>query len=239
LFDGVKPESWGQWAWLWQILHASGRVVIVDDGTIPGGIAAYAGYPLVPWIGVMAAGYAFGSIFQLDSARRRTVLIALGSGAIALFILLRGTNLYGDGTPWKSQATEWATMLSVLDCVKYPPSLNYLLMTLGPGLLILACLESGTPRVLKPTLSFGRVPLFFYLLHLPLIHGLSVLVHRLRFEDVRWLFSVPGSTPPPGAGFNLFTTYLVWVLVLVLLYPVCRWFAELKRRRKDAWLSYL
>ncbi len=231
--DGIKPESWGRWAGLWQVLHAGDKFELWPGFTIG------AGYPLIPWIGVMAAGYAFGTLLQLEPARRKRWLICFGLGAIALFAVLRGTNLYGNTTPWAQQSSALFTLFSMLDCRKYPPSLCYLLMTLGPAMLVLAALDGGTPRWLRPALVFGRVPLFFYLLHLPLIHGLSVLVHRFRFTDLGWLFGVDGAKPPPGAGFGLGATYATWLLVLLILFPGCRWFAELKRRRKDAWLSYL
>jgi hypothetical protein len=167
------------------------------------------------------------------------LLLGLGLGACLLFLLLRGTNLYGDKAPWTPKDNALLTFFAMLKCEKYPPSLCYLLMTLGPALLVLLALDRGIPRWLKPALVFGRVPLFFYLLHLPLIHGLSVAVHWVRFHDVRWLMGVADAKPPPNAGYGLVGTYLVWLVVILILYPVCRWFAELKRRRRDAWLSYL
>src|SRR5262249_47178182 len=126
--------------------------------------------------------------------------------------------------------------------VKYPPSLCYLLMTLGPSLIALALLDRETPGFLRPLLVFGRVPLFYYLLHIPLIHGLAVLAESIRFGSAPWLFGElfgPHPTPPPDAGFPLFGVYAAWLTALLMLYPVCRWFAGLKRRRREAWLSYL
>ena len=231
--DGITPKSWGQFGPLWQVLHA-GRTF-----ELPVGLTIGAGYPLVPWIGVMAVGYAFGQIVLLEPAPRRRWMLGLGMTACLLFLLLRGTNLYGDKTPWTPKENAWLSFLSILRCEKYPPSLSYLLMTLGPALLVLAALDRGVPRWLKPALIFGRVPLFFYLLHIPLIHGLSVVVHWIRFHDVRWLFGIAGAKPPQGAGYGLLGTYVAWVVVMLTLYPVCRWFADLKRRRRDIWLSYL
>jgi uncharacterized membrane protein len=231
--DDISPSAWGSWANVWRILHAGGSF------PAGAGVTIIAGYPLIPWIGVMAVGYAFGGVRELEPNHRRNLMFALGLGAIALFILFRGFNLYGNTPGWKEQGTPLNTLFAILDCRKYPPSLSYLLMTLGPALIVLAWLDRGTPVWLRPALVFGRVPLFFYLLHLPLIHGLSVLVHRLRFTDVGWLFDMPGARPPPGAGFSLAGTYLAWIIVLLILYPVCRWFADLKRRRRDPWLSYL
>ena len=156
------------------------------------------------------------------------------------FILLRFSNLYGNPKPWVPQKNSLFTLLSFLDCHKYPPSLCYLLMTLGPALVVLALLDRGTPRWLQPALVFGRVPLFYYLVHLPLIHGLALAVNLLRFGRADWLFgNTEGVGIPADAGFDLKGVYLAWLVVLLLLYPVCRWFAALKQRRRDAWLGYL
>jgi uncharacterized membrane protein len=233
-WDEMVKQPNGLGTALWQVLHAGGKVQVSPGFTI--GVS----YPLVPWIGVMALGYAFGTLWHLPPGQRQWVMVGAGVTAMLLFALLRGTNLYGDTHPWTKQGTTWQTLLAILDCRKYPPSLAYLLMTLGPAWVILSLLDRGVPRILEAVLVFGRVPLFFYLLHLPVIHGLSVVVHRWRFEDVRWLFSVKGAPVPPGAGFSLLWTYVAWAVVLALLYPLCRWFATLKRRRKDTWwLSYL
>lgn len=233
LLDGIQPDAWGRWAGLWQVIHAGG------DFEVWPGMKIIAGYPLVPWIGVMACGYVFGQLLLLEPAQRRRWLFALGAGAVVLFAALRWTNLYGDPKPWTVQKNTLFTLFSILDCRKYPPSLCYLLMTLGPAFLVLGWLDRGTPRWLRPILVFGRVPLFFYLLHLPLIHALSVLVNLLRFARADWLYgNSEGVKPPEDVGFGLVGTYVTWLFVLLLLYPVCRWFAELKRRRRDAWLSY-
>jgi uncharacterized membrane protein len=232
-FDGVKPESWGSLAWLWRVLHAGGQFPIAPGYTFG------AGYPLIPWMGVMAAGYGFGAVLQREPERRRRWLARVGVNLIVVFFLLRFSNLYGDAKLWTSQPTGLKTLLSMLDCTKYPPSLCYLLMTLGPALLVLALLDRGTPWFLKPALVFGRVPLFYYLLHLPLIHGLAVAVNLIRFGHADWLYGLAPAKPPPDAGFGLPVVYLAWLFVVVLLYPACRWFADLKSRRREAWLSYL
>jgi len=237
LFDDVKPESLGTYGWLWKILHSGG--IIVPSA----GYRFAAGYPLIPWIGVMAAGYGLGSLLLRERSERRRWLYLLGGLLTALFVLLRGINVYGDPDPWLPQKNAAFTLFSFLNCHKYPPSLLYLLMTLGPALLALAVLDGGTPRLLKPVMVFGRVPLLYYLLHIPLIHGLAVLLAYVSYGRANWLFANPSadgpSLMPIGFGCSLPVVYLIWAGIVVVLYPVCSWFAEVKRRRREAWLSYL
>ena len=233
LCDLVRPERFGSFDWLWKVLHTGGLVKLGP------GFALGVGYPLIPWMGVMAAGYAFGSILLWEPGRRRRAILFLGSALTALFIALRTTNLYGNPKSWTGQSSLLFTLFSFIDCHKYPPSLLYLLMTLGPALMVLSLLDKGTPRILQPALIFGRVPLFYYLLHLPLIHGLAVIVFYLRYGRADWLYGSSPADWPDGLGYGLPGVYLAWLCVILVLYPVCRWFAELKRRRRDAWLSYL
>ena len=231
--DGVKPESWGAFAPLWMVLHTGGTFVVSPR------LSIWAFYPLVPWLGVMAAGYVFGSLLAGDPAVRRRRVIRLGLALIAAFLVLRLSNFYGDPLAWKTQSTPLFTVLSVLNCQKYPPSLCYLLMTLGPALLLLAWFERGTPAWMRPLLVFGRVPMFFYLLHIPLIHAAAWVVERLRLGHAEWLIITSVPVPaPPEAGFGLPVVYLAWGVLVLSLYPACRWFADLKRRRRDVWLSY-
>jgi uncharacterized membrane protein len=231
--DGFKPADFGSWSGVWRVLHIRGPVEITPTLTLR------AGYSFIPWVGVMATGYAFGAVYQWDAARRKQWLVRIGLGAIALFVFLRATNLYGNLLPRPPQPTALRTILSALDCTKYPPSLSYLLMTLGPGLLLLAWFERGTPAWLKPALVFGRVPFFYYMLHLPLIHGLSWALFHWQYGRADFARPLPSSVAPPDAGFGLFGTYLVWIAVVLVLYPACQWFADYKRRHRDsAWLSY-
>lgn len=229
--DGLAPASWGNLAWLWQVLHVPGGF------RIGGSFTFLAYYPLIPWVGVMAAGYGCGAVFLLEPGRRRQILARLGLGLTLGFVALRWSNLYGDPGPWQRQPTGLQTVFSFLDCEKYPPSLAYLLMTLGPGLLLLAAWDRGTPAWLRPAVVFGRVPFFYYILHLPLIHGLAYALHHFRHGEGN-LFAFGTIKPPADAGVGLAPTYAVWLAVVVLLYPLCRWFADLKRRRRDAWLGY-
>jgi len=200
-------------------------------------------YPLVPWIGVMAAGYAFGALYQFDARRRRRLLLAIGSVATGLFIILRLINVYGDPAPWSTQKSFTFTALSFLNTTKYPPSLLFLLMTLGPSILALAFFESRTGgRVREFFVTFGRVPLFFYLLQWYTAHLIAVLLNLAFGKSVTRLLQTPidwVGAPPPNAGFNLAVVYLSWIAGVLLLYPLCKWFAGVKQRRRDWWLSYL
>jgi len=237
LFDYVQPGTFGKLGWLWKILHSGGIIVPAQ------GYRFAAGYPLVPWIGVMAVGYSFGSWLVRESAQRRKWLFRSGAALTALFVLLRAINVYGDPDHWSPQKNALFTFFSFLNCHKYPPSLLYLLMTLGPALVVLAVLDRGTPRWLGPVLVFGRVPLFYYLLHIPLIHGLGVLFAYVRYGHAEWFFANPPAAGPPPIpadyGYSLPVVYLIWVGVIAALYPACQWFAEVKRRRREVWLSYL
>lgn len=231
--DFVRPESLGKLAPLWRILHEGGLI------HLPGGVVMFVGYPILPWIGVIACGFAFGPLLGLEPGRRRRVLLGLGLGLTLAFVALRATNLYGDPEPWSRQADSISTIFSFLRCQKYPPSLLYLLMTLGPAIAVLALLDGVHAPPSHPLIVFGRVPLFYYVLQWPLAHGLSLIVNAARGEPVGWLFQFPPYQSPPGARYDLPVVYLMWLVALVVLYPPCRWFAALKRRRKDAWLSYL
>lgn len=238
LFDSVKASTFGGLAPIWSILHAP-NVVLADRTHV-----VFAAYPLVPWIGVTAAGYGLGQVFGWPAERRRSFLLRLGVGLTLAFAALRFGNLYGDPVRWTSQATAARTVLSFLNTNKYPPSLLYLLMTLGPAVLMLRMVDGRTPRLLEPALAFGRAPLFYFILHLPLIHLLAVAVCYGRYHDTHWMFESTRLdqypvTRPPGWGYSLPVVYLVWTGVVVALYPLCRWFGSLKQRRTEAWLSYL
>ena len=237
LLDGVGLEEFGGWGWFWQILHAGGGF---DYGP---GLRFVASYPLIPWIGVMAAGFAFGPVFLRETALRRQSLLRWGMALTVGFVLLRLGNLYGDAARWSAQASDLYTLMSFLKCTKYPPSLHYLLMTLGPGLILLALVDRPVPRWLQPVNVFGQVPLFYYILHLPLIHGLAVLADYGRYGHAEWQFGWPlaasGIPHPADHGFGLLIVYLVTAFVVVSLYPICRWFAGLKRTSRRTWVRLL
>ena len=232
LFDAVRPDQLGLLGPLWAVLHTRGPL------PLPPSVTMFVVYPLVPWIGVMAAGYVFGAVFLLNRPRRRTTMLGLGASLILLFVALRATNFYGDPHPWSPRQDALFTVLSFLNCQKYPPSLLYLLMTLGPALLALPVFEHSLGRLGRPLLMFGRVPLFFYLLQWYAAHLLAVVVNAALGQPASWLLGGAPWDAPQGSGYSLGVVYLMWIVVLILLSPPCRWFAALKRRRRDAWLSY-
>ena len=252
LLDGIRPQQFGSLHWIWTILHAPGLA-----WSLPHQFRFFVSYVLVPWVGVMALGYAFGAILQQEGARRRRVMVAAGVAAVALFCLLRATNIFGNpptlfmdsrsSADFHLQSTAGMTVVSFLNVEKYPPSLQFLLMTLGPGLLALALLDRYNDRlkhsVAAPLVVIGRVPLFFYIVHIYVIHLAAIAIAVAFGQPAKWLLwgAFAGIDQlPKGYGHNLPFIYLVWALICVALYFPCRWFAALKRRRRDLrWLSYL
>ena len=238
LVDGVQPASLGPLAGLWTMLHSPGFLFPGPEHTV------LMGYPLIPWIGVTAVGFGLGSVYDWTAARRQRVLLRTGLALIAGFVVLRALNVYGDPVPWTTQPSGVFTALSFLNTMKYPPSLAFLLMTLGPALCFLALLDRGTPRLLRPALIFGRVPLFYFLVHLTLIHAAAVAVCLFRYGDAHWMFESNRLdqypfTQPPDWAFGLPVVYLVWLLVVLAMFPLCVWFAGVKQRGRSPWLSYL
>ena len=234
LADGVHAEALGAAAPLWHAIHEPGPIPIRSA-------LVYVAYPVVPWIGVMALGYAMGPVLALEPPARKKRLFLLGAASILLFAVLRGVNRYGDPSPWVAQSSGPRTLLSFVNCEKYPPSLDYLLMTLGPACLLLGALErwSDSPAV-QPIAVFGRVPLFYYLLHLPLIHGLAVLVEYTRHGAVpEALLDGPFGKMSDGYGVSLGSVYAIWASIVLVLYPACVWYAGVKQRSRHPALSYL
>jgi uncharacterized membrane protein len=189
-------------------------------------------------------GYGLGQIYSWDSERRRAFLLRLGLAMILAFVVIRGINIYGDPSHWGHQKTTVLTVLSFLNATKYPPSLDFLLMTLGPAMIFLRAVDRGTSRGLRPALVIGKVPMFYYILHFFLIHLLAVITCYARYGTAHWMFESPDLghypfSPPPDWGYSLPVVYLTWALVVITMYPLCRWYAALKQRRSDTWLSYI
>jgi len=238
LLDPISPQRFGRLAWLWDILHQRSVLSFM-------GVSFVTAYPVLPWIGVMSLGYCLGPIFLWDAARRRRFLVRAGFGFTVAFIVLRAINIYGDPVRWSHQPTALFTLLSFLNTTKYPPSLDFLLMTLGPAMIAMARLDWVQFSFSNPLIVFGRVPFFYYVAHMLVAHLIAVTLNFARYGRTSFLFLAPPSmgSPatlfPPDYGFPLWTVYAVWIAVLLLLYPACLWFARLKQRRHDWWLSYL
>jgi uncharacterized membrane protein len=232
LLDPIRAEDLQSFAPLWLILHESGFLEPVP------GIKVLAVYPLVPWIGVMAAGYVCGPVLNFPESQRRRWLVGAGLSLIGVFVVLRALNIYGDPVPWQPSSSWSASILSFINCEKYPPSLLYLSMTLGPGLVGLALFERASGRLAGWLITFGRVPFFYYIAHIYLIHVVAVAAAAFAGSDLAWLFQDPIGTKPEGYSVSLLLIYVLWLGFLLTLYPLCRWFAALKQRRHDWWLSY-
>jgi len=274
--------------WLYQLFYRAGSISL---GGGENGPQLAVLYSIIPWIGVMAAGYAFGPVMRVDAARRRRICLALGGGAVVAFLLLRGFNIYGDPRPWGDAAQRAAAQraaaqmaassgqavtgqptrppnaaasapaggappraqrrplprmpaaLQFINTAKYPASLLFLLMTLGPTILLIPLLERARGPVARVLTVFGRVPLFYYVLHIPLIHLIFVGLSIARFGSViPWMTANhPMFVPPapPGYMYSLTALYAITIATVFILYFPCRWFAALRSRRNDRWLSYL
>ena len=238
LLDGVQASSFGAAAPVWSFLHAPG--VLWSD---PRHIVIVA-YPLLPWIGVTALGYALGALFDRPAEARARMLARAGIAMLLAFIALRLVDGYGDPRPWRYFDSAGRTWLSFLNVTKYPPSLLFLLMTLGVAMLLLAWFQRGTPTFLRPALPYGKTPLFFFLGHFFLIHTLAVVASLVRFGSAAGMFQSPSLdrfpiTAPPGWDLGLPFVYLMWATVVVAMYPLCRWYAGVRGSGQYPLLSYL
>jgi uncharacterized membrane protein len=216
---------------LWTLLHSPNLILNTPEHSI------FAGYALIPWVGVTAAGYCLGVIYDWAPERRRRFLVRTGLALSLAFLVLRAINIYGDPSRWVATRP----LISFLNTTKYPPSLLFLLMTLGPALLMLRLVDGKTSPVLS---TYGKVPLFYYLLHFALIHLMAVVVCYARYGQVHWMFESPSLaqapfTPPPGWGLSLPWVYLFWATVVCSLYPLCSWYARIKQQHRHPLLSYL
>lgn len=230
--DGITPDSFGSLGWLWSVLHVQSFKQLSPSHSL------LIAYPLIPWIGVMAAGYAFGNIYLLVPERRRKILWQLGLGSIAAFLLIRGIDVYGDPRPWASQKSGLYTFFSFFNTTKYPPSLSFLLMTLGPAITLLAIMEKGIGKTGPFFRVYGKVPLFYFIVHLFIIHLLSVVAGVLQGFPVKNFFQFVGFFPQEY-GFDLWAVYLWWIGIVLLLYPLCKWYGNLKSKSNNVLLSYI
>lgn len=237
--DGIQVPGKGIDAVLWSIIHQPGFFPLGESRVL------FVGYPVLAWIGVMLLGYCFGSFYKpgYDAVKRHKALLYIGSVAIILFILIRFINVYGDSRQWQQQSTAVFTFLSFLDVTKYPPSLLYVLVTLGPAIVFLSFAEKLKGVVVQMVTVFGRVPMFYYLLHIYLIHVLAMVAAAATGYDAStMIFSgwINASPELKNYGFSLGVVYLVWIAVVVTLYPLCKWYDSYKtKNREKKWLSYI
>jgi uncharacterized membrane protein len=236
LLDTVSFSAGTNAALLWSVLHQPGSFQLDTTHTI------LVMYPVLPWIGLMTTGYCFGYIYRpgFDDIRRRSLLWQLGLLCILLFVIIRAINIYGDPVSWSKQHSFLYSLLSFLNTTKYPPSLSYILMTIGPALLFLRFIEGKKGDLLRVFNTFGRVPLFYYILHFYTIHIFALLA--ALSAGYTWSEFHFGSTfggLPEGFGYGLGRIYLIWICIVAVLYPACKRYNKYKSRNKSFWASYL
>lgn len=239
--DGIHNTEHTAAGLIWSLLHQPSF-----SGYAVGPFNLIIGYPVLPYIGIISLGYCLGSLYAstVDAAYRKRTLRNIGTGAILLFIILRFINLYGDAAHWSAQKNFLFTLFSFVNVTKYPPSLLFILMTLGPALLFLAYAEKPLNKFTSKLIVFGKVPMFFYLLHIPVLHGMGVLAAvisgRPASDMVNFTTWVTANASLRGYGFSLPVVYLVWLLTMLLLYPLCLKFSIYKQQHQGTkkWLSY-
>ena len=238
LLDGVHVEGGGAGWILWSLLH--------ENPAFPlGNFIIYIGYPILPWTGIMFLGYCFGKLYgkNADPLERQKILLRLGIGLTVAFVVIRLVNIYGDPSAWSTQATPVFTFLSFLNVTKYPPSLLYVLVTLGPALIFLSFAENFRGKIAGYITALGRVPMFYYILHLYLIHiigTIAALATGFELSDMVFSTWVTDSPNLKGYGFSLPVVYGVWVFVVLSLFPLCLWYDRYKTSHREKWyLSYL
>ncbi|MBK8056217.1 MAG: DUF1624 domain-containing protein [Saprospiraceae bacterium] len=219
----------------WSVIHERNIFKISDD------VNFYIEYPLIPWIAVMSLGYFFGTYYEpsFDPNKRKKSFNIIGIAAISIFIILRSFNIYGESIPFDDNGMFSQTLMSFLQLTKYPPSLLYLLVTLGAAFLFLANTENVRGKVVNFFCTFGRVPFFYYIIHLFLIHIVAMVF--AQFSGLGWQAMIlPEWSMPKGFGYSLLVVYMVWIGIIISLYPSCKWFDTYKQAHKEKWwLSYL
>ena len=253
LLDRVRPDAFGSWHYLWRLLHQPGFIMIRPPDVFFVNL-----YVIIPWFAVMATGYAFGALLLKPLAERKRLVFGIGTAATLLFVILRFVGGYGNppaeaalipftAGSYAPQATFTQSLMHFLNVCKYPPSLQFLLMTLGPALMFMAYfdgadLNAGRNWLWRKIVVFGRVPMFYYLLHVWLIHILAIVVATISGQSQRWLWHggmFVGPGPNDRYGYGLAFVYLMWAVVVLTLYPLCAWFAKYKQTHQQWWLRYL
>lgn len=233
--DGIHAEGNDLKAFLWAALHDS-KLFKFGDFQI------FLLYPVLSWIGVMSAGYCFGELYtRFDITKRKKILIYLGTACILLLIIIRLTNWYGDASKWSHQANPVFTYLSFINTTKYPPSLLYILMTIGPGILFLGFTEKPLNKLGNIISIYGKVPMFYYVCHFYILHLTSLIAGLLSGYSVnQMVYGEPGGQALQNFGYKLWIVYAIWLIVVALLYPLCKRYAKYKFNHPEKWwLSYL
>jgi uncharacterized membrane protein len=237
--DAIQLQAGDPMYGVWVVLRQTGFLALTPQNSI------FVVYPLLPWLGIMILGYSVGRLYRGYAAKeRQSILLKLGIGAVFLFVALRALNVYGDPAPWSQQKNFAFTAMSFLNATKYPVSLLYTLMTLGPALIVLAFLERvKTLQISNPLAIFGRVPLFYFIIHFYVIHVAALLFFMNKtgksLSEIDFHFSQSFGGITAEGGYSLGVTYLVWISLVLLLYPLCRWYNRYKSTHTDKWLSYL
>jgi uncharacterized membrane protein len=240
LLDGIRAQSLGGFTPFWTLLHQVGSIPVA-------GRVVIAPYTLIPWFAVMALGFCIAQLFSSEAEKRRDLLLRLGLAMTIAFVAVRVVNVYGDPLRWQGQSSAVLTLLSFLNTTKYPPSLAFLLMTLGPALMVMSWFDRVSFARSNPLIVFGRVPLFYFVLHFVLAHAAIVVLAIVTYGNRALTFMFqpvpsmggPAKAFPPDFGYDLWVAYAVWIAIVVGLYPLCRWFAAVKERNQRWWLSYL
>lgn len=202
-------------------------------------------YPFLPWLGLMMLGYCFGKLYTKDYEfeKRRKILLGSGIGLIIIFGLLRLSNSYGNPETWASQKNMLFTLFSFVNVQKYPPSLLFLCMTIGPALLFLAVFEKANNKITHIISIYGRVPFLYYILHFLFLHILCMALFMFRghsfFEVVPNIYGIPFGFMLVGEGYSLTVVYIIWIAIVISLYPICNWYSTFKKENNYWWLSYL
>lgn len=239
LLDGIVMNGDDPISLLWQAMHQTGGFAIGESRFVS------FSYPIIPWIGIISLGYCFGTLYDkgFDVLLRKKLLLYIGIGSILLFLALRGINIYGDMKPWFEQKNGIYTIMSFLNVTKYPPSLDYTLITLGPALLALYAIEGIRNRLTDFIITFGKVPLFFYFMHILVIHlasMLAIIATGGSYKDSILNNELFESGRLDELGFSLGVVYMVWVVIVLIHYPMCNWYMKYKSNNRDKWwLSYL
>jgi uncharacterized membrane protein len=238
MFDGMGAPASSAGRLAWFILHRPGPLYARE------GMMWFLGYPLVPWIAIMSLGFAIGVVFTWPAERRRAFLTRAGLACVAAFFVLRTINVYGDPFRWSVQRSSGFTILSFMNVTKTPPSLLFVLMTVGAAMLFLRAADSSRPNLLRPALTIGRVPMFYYIGHVLVLHLIVTIEAFVRYGNAAVVTQSPTLdrfpfTQPPGWAASLPVVYAAWALVVVILYPCCRWYARYKAEHDYGWLSYL